>query len=112
MSFGDTVEYRDTCGRRLGEILSKLLREKRFYERRKYGALVKAWQETVGSEIASHTRIRAMAEGRLVVDVDSPVLLQELSGFMCGEILGRLQRAPGGEDVAELRFRLGRSAPG
>jgi len=95
------------AARPIGEILKALLRSKRFYERRKYGALVDAWRTVVGEDIARHTRIVAFEGGEVLVEVDAPVLLHELSGFMRSALLAHLQRTRGGEDVAALRFRLG-----
>ena len=107
MSFGEPVYFAERPPRRAGEVLDALLRAKRFYERKRYGVLVEAWRLAVGEQIAEHTRIGAFDRGRLVVEVDSPVLLQELRGFMEGAILEQLRAAPGGAEVAELRFRLG-----
>ncbi len=109
MSQGDSVHFGAVSTRRLGEVLKRLLKSKRFYQRRKYGALVGAWQCTAGEEIAAHCRIAAFEHGRLLVEVDEPILLHELAGFMRSTVLSELQGTPGGEDVAELRFRLGPS---
>jgi predicted nucleic acid-binding Zn ribbon protein len=90
-----------------GEVLVRLLKSKRFYEKGRYGRLVDAWREVVGEAIAARTSIRAFEHGRLTVEVADAVLLHELSGFMREALLEELRRRPGGEDVAELRFRLG-----
>jgi len=107
MSFGEPVYFAEHPPRRVGEVLDALLRAKRFHERKRYGALVEAWRQAVGEQVAEHTRIGDFDRGRLVVEVDSPVLLQELRGFMESAILEQIRSAPGGAEVAELRFRLG-----
>jgi hypothetical protein len=93
--------------RPFGEIARNILRNKKFRQKGKYGALVDAWQQAVGEGIAARTRIRSFRAGKLVVEVDSSVLLHEMRSFMEQQILSQLQQAPGGRDVAELRLRLG-----
>lgn len=110
MSFDDSVTYGDSSARKFGAVLKKLLKTKRFYEKSKYGALSEAWRKVVGEEIASSTKIVSHQHGVVRVEVDSSVLLQELSGFMKQTILQELQQTSGGEDVAEIRFCLGSNA--
>ena len=110
MSFRDSVHFGRSHGRRIGEVADQLLKAKRFYQKKKYGALVEAWQATVGDEIAARTRISAFAHGHLSVEVNCPVLMQELGGFMRTAVLEQLQQTPGGEDVVDVRFRLGAAA--
>ena len=96
-----------------GAVARRIMRAKRFYQRSRYGGLSEAWRqaatEVVGEEVARRTRVGDVQHGRVIVEVDCPVLLQELSGFMQRELLSRLQALPGGEDAAELRFRMGRA---
>jgi len=107
VSFGDPVYLGDRPARRAGDVVSALLRRLRFYERGKYGALADAWRAAAGERMVEHTRIAGLERGRLIVEVDEPGVLHELSGFLSGEILERLRATPGGADVAEIRFRLG-----
>jgi len=93
--------------RRFGDVLGQLLRAKKFYQKGKYGALVDAWREVVGEEIGARTRIVSFEHGRITVEVTDAALHQELSGFMRAALVQQLQQAAGGEDVVELRFRLG-----
>ena len=93
---------------RIGELLRKLLRKKRFFQRRKYHDLASSWQQAAGQEVAGHTRISSFSEGTLTVEVDNAILLQELAGFMRLQLLAALQSSDAARDVAELRFRLGR----
>ena len=95
--------------KQFGDVLTKLLKAKRFYQKSRYGPLVAAWEEAVGNEIASRTKISAYEHGHLTVEVDAPVLLHELSGFMRSALLEQLKRTRGSEDIVELRFRLGGS---
>ena len=90
-----------------GTVLKKLIKRKRFFQKRKYRGLTAAWTEVVDDFVADHSRISGYAEGVVTVEVDSPVLLQELSSFMKPDLLRRLQAEEGGKDVADVRFRLG-----
>ena len=109
MSFGDRIQFGERGVKSLGRVLARVLKGKRFYEKKRYGALVEAWRQTVGEEVAAHTRISRFDHGRLTVEVDTPILMHELTGFLRSAILQQIQSAPGGEDVADLRFRLGGS---
>ena len=93
--------------RPIGEVIRKIVRRKRFFEKGKYGSLVAAWSELVGEQIANRTRIRSFKGGQLVIEVDSAVLLHELSSFMKEQLLAGLQTTEAGRDVANLRFCLG-----
>ncbi len=107
MSNRDSVSFGEISGKQFGNVLKKLLKKKRFYQKNKYGALSEAWEEVVGEDIASETKIVSYKHGRVRVEVSSSVLLQELSGFMKDRILRELKQTSGGEDVSEIRFCLG-----
>lgn len=107
MSNRDSVTFGDISAKEFGNVLKKVLKKKRFYQKSKYGALSRAWKEVVGEEIADETKIVSYKNGRLRVEVNSSVLLQELSGFMKDNILEELQQTSGGTDVSDLRFCLG-----
>ena len=107
MRLGDSVHFGKSHGKRPGEVLDRLLKAKRFYQKKKYGSLVEAWRATVGDEIAARTRINSFQHGRLSVEVNCPILMHELGSFMRSTVLDQLQQTPGGEDVVDVRFRLG-----
>ncbi|MFO8007718.1 MAG: DUF721 domain-containing protein [Candidatus Brocadiia bacterium] len=99
--------------RPIGQIARRILREKRAYQKGKYGALQNAWAELVGEALAARTQIRSFDGGELVVGVDSSVLLHEMNGFMKDELLRQVQQTRAGRDVASLRFCLrGRTRDG
>jgi hypothetical protein len=90
------------------------VKKKRFREKGRYGSLSRAWdqviREVLDGENAARTHVAGFEHGRVIVDVDCPILLQELGGFLQSHLLAALRRTPGAEDVAELRFRMrGRS---
>jgi predicted nucleic acid-binding Zn ribbon protein len=106
MSSGGARDLDRGGAKRFGDVMKRLLRAKRFYQKSKYGPLVTAWEEVVGEEIASRTRIGAYEHGRLTIQVDSSVLMQELSGFLRSTLLQELRRKPAGQDVVDLRVTL------
>jgi len=93
--------------RPFGEIARELLKHKRFHEKGRFGPLSDQWRALVGEELAARTRICAFKDGVLVVDVESSVLLQELTGFLKGQLLAGLQASAAGRDVVDLRLKLG-----
>jgi len=90
-----------------GEVLKRVVKDKRFNARAKYGKLVAAWEETVGEQLANETKITNFEDGELVIEVSSSALLQELSGFMKPTLLNEMQKHEGGSDVASIDFKLG-----
>ena len=96
----------------VGDIAKALLREKKFREKGKFGALSDAWATLTGEGIAARTRIRSFKDGNVVIEVDSPALLHELNSFMKRQLLLGLQATAAGRDVAGLRLCLGVSRKG
>jgi len=99
------------ASRSFGHVLKGVLREKRFYQKVRYGRLAQAWENVVGEEIFRLTRITGYLDGKLVIEVASSALLQELSGFMKPLLLEKLRAEQGAQDVVSLEFRLGTQAP-
>jgi len=67
----------------------------------------RTWCEIVGVETAKHTRLsRSIRRGVLQVEVDSPALLSELSGFRKADILRQLQEQIKRKHIEDLRFKL------
>ncbi len=89
-----------------GEVASKLLRQKKFYQKGKYGSLVGAWRQLVGEDVACCTRIRSFDRGELVIEVDSSSLLHEINNFMKEALLDGLRQTDAGRDIEMIRFRL------
>jgi len=107
MSFEDSVDFGGVSVRKFGDVAEGILREKKYYNKGRYGALRRAWQEVVGAEISAATRIIAYEHGKVKVSVDSPVLLHSLKGFMRHSILEELNNTDGGESVKEIFFMAG-----
>ncbi len=70
------------------------------------GNVFLAWEEVVG-DAASHTRPFRFRGSTLIVEVDEPAWLTELS-MRKGDILNRLERAVGERVVEDIRFQIKR----
>jgi predicted nucleic acid-binding Zn ribbon protein len=65
------------------------------------------WPEIVGSEVAHHAQPVSLRNGLLVVAVDHPVWLQELSRFHKPLMLQKVQERVGKKTVRDICFRIG-----
>jgi len=90
--------------REVKEILKETL--KKFNLDEESRKLFAIWQEELG-ELAKHAQIGNFAQGQLVVEVDNPVYMQELSANR-KSIMERVNRRMGKRFIGEVRFRLGR----
>lgn len=76
------------------------------------GGLSTRWAELLGSGIAGHARPDSIRGGVLSVIVDSSVWMNQLS-LLAPDVIKKLnQGMGGGEQVKELRFRIGAVGPG
>jgi predicted nucleic acid-binding Zn ribbon protein len=91
----------------LGDVLRKLMKRMRRMDRGKFSGLQRAWSEMVGEQISERTRVAGFRDGQLTIEVDSPVLMHELTSFMKQNLLTGMQQTEKGADVARIRFRLG-----
>jgi predicted nucleic acid-binding Zn ribbon protein len=91
----------------IGELIQPLLKELKIVGRRVGKELHRVWLETAGPDLAHRTRLVSLRSGKLVVEVDSAALLQELQSFRAPELLARLRDLMPNPPVNEIRFRLG-----
>lgn len=68
--------------------------------------LLVAWREDLG-RLAKHAQIGSLREGKLVIEVDSPVYMQELATKR-KSIMDRINERMGKKAIVEIRFKLGR----
>jgi hypothetical protein len=68
--------------------------------------LEEEWAALVGPPFGAHTRPGRLDGGRLVVFVDNPVWLSELSRYGRGKLLSRLQTRFGADKIASVSFQL------
>jgi predicted nucleic acid-binding Zn ribbon protein len=65
------------------------------------------WAEIVGSDVARHAQPVSLRNGQLVVAVDHPGWLQELSRYHKPLILQKIQTCVGKKAVHDICFRIG-----
>lgn len=65
------------------------------------------WPNIVGSDIARHAQPVSLRNGALIVAVDHPVWLQELSRYHKPLILQKVQERVGKKAVRDIVFRIG-----
>jgi len=68
------------------------------------------WQEELGG-LAKHAQIGKFREGKLLVEVDNPVYMQELSAKR-RSIIEKVNKRMGKRLIGEVRFRLGKTDRG
>ncbi len=89
----------------LGRILKARGMQSRLYEYR----IFSQWERTVGQGIARHARPVSLRGRKLILVVDSPAWMQQLS-LMKPEIREKLNAGLGRESVREITLRLGEVA--
>src|SRR4051812_23713611 len=91
----------------LKEILARLFTARGWGRRQGRLHLERAWAAAVGPEHAPHTRVLGLRRGLFEIEVDSAVLLQELSHYHKRRLLQALRDRLPGEALKDLRFRAG-----
>jgi predicted nucleic acid-binding Zn ribbon protein len=100
------VRWAQPIGRILADVVRDLGLAKKMSEQR----AVIEWPEIVGHRVAEHSRAVRVDNGRLLVEVDSPVWSQELT-LMKRSILRRINDRIGGQAVDNVHFVLGGATP-
>lgn len=65
-----------------------------------------AWNDAVGPQAASHTRLAGFHNNVLRVEVDSAAFLQELSSFRKDDILKKMRSADEKIAIRDIYFRV------
>jgi predicted nucleic acid-binding Zn ribbon protein len=103
------AEARDAVG--IANVLPGVMKRLGLEEQHAIGEALQDWESIVGKAVARHTRPGSIRHGRMVVYVDSPVWLSELSRNGKGEMLANLQRHLGSERVNSVAFQADPDAP-
>tara|TARA_B110000014_G_C20046487_1_gene544191 strand:+ start:53 stop:385 length:333 start_codon:yes stop_codon:yes gene_type:complete len=90
---------------RLGDALSELVALKGLAQSGAAEQLSQAWQEVAGERIATETRVVAVKNRSLEIEVASAALMYELDSFHKSSLLEALKQTPGLE-INRLKFRL------
>ncbi len=90
------------------ETLARLFTARGWGRRQARLHLERAWSETVGEPYDPHTRVLGLKRGIFEVEVDSAVLVQELTHYHKRRILQTLCDKLPGQTIKELRFKVGK----
>jgi len=88
---------------RIGSLLSPLVRSMGLEGALKLESMQRQWADIVGDQLSLHMWPSNLLNNELLVSVDSPLWLQQIS-FYKADIIKRLHSF----DVRDIRFRLGR----
>ena len=89
----------------IGEILPSVYKKLGLEERMSYVVLSSLWEEIVGDVIAKHSRPTGVTHKSLIVEVDSPVWLNELNNFSKADILRKVKEK--NKSIRDIRFKIG-----
>ncbi len=92
--------------KKVGSLISPLVKEFGIEEAVRLGAIKREWGNVFGEPLSLHMSPARLKNGELLVNVDSPIWLQQLT-FLKTQIIGKLSSF----QVKEIRFMLGRVAP-
>ena len=91
----------------LGEILARLIAARGWGRRQARLHLERAWAAALGPEHEPHTRVLGLRRGVLEVEVNSPVLLQELASYHKRQLLAKLRESLPNHPLTDIRFKAG-----
>ena len=100
------MKWAEPIGKILADVLRDLGLSKRLAEQR----AVVEWSDIVGRRVAEHARALRVDNGRLFVEVDSPVWSQELT-LMKRKILRQINDRIGRKAIDNIHFVLGGARP-
>ena len=90
----------------IGAILRKVLKKRNIPHTSTDRRLLDLWTEAVGPQIAARTLPEAIKRGTLYIRVSSPVWLHQLQ-FLKEEILGKVNKLSGKEEIRSLHLSIG-----
>ncbi|MBI3821712.1 MAG: DUF721 domain-containing protein [Planctomycetes bacterium] len=90
------------------EILARLFTARGWGRRQARMHLERAWVEAVGVEYASTTRVLGLKRGLFEIEVNSAVVMQELTHYHKRRLLDALRSKLPRETIKELRFKVGK----
>jgi len=90
----------------MADVLKPVMRGIRPKRRDPTEKLRSVWASVVGEKTASRTRVAAVIDGEVVVEVSSAALRQHLGVFLCEEILQDLRAALPDARITGLKCRV------
>ncbi len=97
--------HKSSAPQRLGETLDQVTSRLKAPRARVVKLVFEAWEELVGSVMATHTSPVRLVGGELVVAVDDPAWATEMR-FFSSELIGRINDAADEEAVTSLTIRV------
>ena len=91
----------------LGEILARLIAARGWGRRQARLQLERAWADALGPEHEPHTRVLNLRRGIVEVEVNSPVLMQELASYHKRKLLAKLRESLPNYTITDVRFKAG-----
>lgn len=92
---------------RLGKLISPFLKQSGIEEAVRFERIKQEWSDIFNEPLSSHMYPISLKDGELLINIDSPVWLQQVS-FYKDDIVRKLSLF----EVKGVRFRLGRIASG
>ena len=89
----------------IGQLLKTVLRSCRPADMQLAGVW-KIWDQTVGPAIAENARPQAFKQKLLLVQVSSPVWIQQLR-FLKKDLIAKLNQALGEACIEDIKFKIG-----
>ena len=90
------------------EILARLFTARGWGRRQARLHLERAWSAAVGADYEPHSRVLGLKRGVFEIEVDSAVLVQELTHYHRRRLLQELRDKLPGQTIKELRFKVGK----
>ncbi len=91
--------------RKVGDLLREYLRERGWLTQNPYTALFEGWHQVAGTVLATHTRLRDIRDGILIVEADHPGWLQ-MARMRKEALLSAARAAAPDARLADIRFVL------
>jgi len=101
-----TARWAEPIGKILADVVRDLGLSKKLSEQR----AVVEWSDIVGRRVAEHARAVRVDNGKLFVEVDSPVWSQELT-LMKRDILRQINDRLGRKAIDDIHYVLGGARP-
>lgn len=90
----------------ISEVLGELVPKLRPKGSKTQQRLWEAWKDAIGREKAGYTKISAFRKGTLHVEVESPAMLQEITGMNKTRIKEAMTEKLKGVFLADIRLKL------
>ncbi len=91
----------------LGPLIAAFLEQSGLVRPKVQRQLLDAWCQTVGGDLAGHTRVVAFRRNVLEVEVDSAARLHELNNFRRPDLLAKLTALVANPYIRDIRFKPG-----